>query len=107
VQRVTTAQVYLGLKQADLKTHRLGFHFILASLMALFYLLRWISGEHPASVRGLLLPAEDFYLYSSLTAFVVWPLNVEVTAQIGALWTEDSKYSHATHSSLPRHLFYG
>ena len=55
---------------------------LLGLTMSLFYAARWLQGQTPASDKGLLFPAEDFYLYSACLSPFLWPLVTKLTAYI-------------------------
>ena len=71
-------------------THRVPPWFALGIAMSLFYACRWMSGQTPASTKGLMFPSDDFYFYGAVLSPVLWPTLALLTAQLFSRFAHDS-----------------
>ncbi|MGB0647444.1 MAG: hypothetical protein ACPGQS_09740 [Bradymonadia bacterium] len=63
--------------------------FALGIAMSLFYTCRWVSGQTPASDRGLIFPFDDFYFYGAVLSPVLWPTLALLTGQLFSRFDRD------------------
>ena len=72
----------------------------LGLVMALFYFARWTQNQSPASQKGLIFPADDFYVYSACLSPFLWPALTRLTARLmtklsGGTARDTILFSHA------------